>query len=326
MRAIAMTLLLAACAAPETEINYGEPPIETSYSFAQNQAYGDAERQVLDIFFDESASEPLPLVIYIHGGAFVVGEKEYLYDENSMVLVESLLDQGVAVANFSYRLMDEIETVGVHKSLYDTAHALQYLRYYAKTFNIDPDRIAIYGHSAGAGAAMWLGAHDDLADKTSDDPVRRMSTRISGFAALETQATYDIQRWVDDVFLEYNLDVLGAAALFGLEQMLQNFYGLESLDDFDNPDIVAYREDVDLMGLMDASDPPMFVRNQMSDLVAPWEDISRFDLFHHPFHAREAIDAGKAAGMDVVGYVPKMDIEDPSGITLEEFLLDVLEP
>ena len=55
--------------------------------------------------------------------------------------------------------------------------SLQTIRSKAKEWNLDPERIACYGGSAGAGISLWLAFHEDLADPNSDDPIARQSTQ-----------------------------------------------------------------------------------------------------------------------------------------------------
>jgi acetyl esterase/lipase len=59
----------------------------------------------------------------------------------------------------------------------DCARAIQYARYHAKEFNIDPKRVAATGSSAGGMTSLWLAFHGDLADPKNADPVLRESTR-----------------------------------------------------------------------------------------------------------------------------------------------------
>src|SRR5437016_392376 len=61
----------------------------------------------------------------------------------------------------------------------DGARALQYIRLHAKEWNINPKAVACTGGSAGAGISLWIGFHDDMSLPSSDDPVKRQSTRIS---------------------------------------------------------------------------------------------------------------------------------------------------
>jgi len=67
--------------------------------------------------------------------------------------------------------------------------------YVMQSLNIEPENVAMYGVSAGAGASLWLGTHDELADAEAEDPILRESTRIKAVGALVTQSTYDIIDW-----------------------------------------------------------------------------------------------------------------------------------
>ena len=59
----------------------------------------------------------------------------------------------------------------------DAKRAIRYVRYHAKEWNIDPDRIGVLGFSAGGHLASTVGTHFDLGDANSDDPIERISCR-----------------------------------------------------------------------------------------------------------------------------------------------------
>jgi acetyl esterase/lipase len=61
----------------------------------------------------------------------------------------------------------------------DCTYALQFVKSKAKEWNIDPDRVALEGHSAGGHLSLWVGLHPDQADPASPDPVRRHSTKVA---------------------------------------------------------------------------------------------------------------------------------------------------
>ena len=84
--------------------------------------------------------------------------------------LKGFLDAGISVAAIRYRFVDGKDII-FPAPQHDGARAVQFLRSKAKEWNIDSDRVACYGGSAGAGISMWIGFHEDLADPTSDDPV-----------------------------------------------------------------------------------------------------------------------------------------------------------
>ena len=143
----------------------------------ENVKYGPWDRNVLDIWVSES-KQPTPLIVYIHGGGFVGGSKEKVRQTNN---VQQALDRGIAFASIQYRFRyyddgstSDPQLAPLPSILRDSARAIQYLRYHAKDYNLDPTRIACYGGSAGAGTSIWLAFRNDLADPTSDDPILRV--------------------------------------------------------------------------------------------------------------------------------------------------------
>lgn len=113
-------------------------------------AYADrSPSQVLDLWLPEGATGATPLVIYIHGGAFKGGDKAMGGSK-----VQPLLDAGYAVASVNYRLSGEaIFPAGAQ----DVKAAVRWLRSNAGDYNIDPDRFATWGESAGGHLASLIG-------------------------------------------------------------------------------------------------------------------------------------------------------------------------
>lgn len=146
--------------------------------------YGAADRNVLD-FFQAKSERPTPLVIYIHGGGFVGGNKTV-----APAVLKLYLDAGISVAAIHYRFVDGKDVI-FPVPQHDGARALQFLRSKSKEWNIDPKRVACFGGSAGAGISMWIGFHEDLADPKNADPILRESTRIQAIGTFGGQGTYD---------------------------------------------------------------------------------------------------------------------------------------
>src|SRR5262245_56454968 len=128
-------------------------------------AYGkESERQKLD-FYRANSDRPTPVVVMIHGGAWIRGDKNTYRPE----VIQPYLDAGVSVARINYRFIDQAMEQGidppVKACVYDAARALQTIRSKAKEWNVDPARIGATGGSAGACTSLWLAFHDDLADR-----------------------------------------------------------------------------------------------------------------------------------------------------------------
>ncbi|NNE93984.1 MAG: alpha/beta hydrolase [Verrucomicrobiales bacterium] len=148
--------------------------------------YGEHEKQAFDLWPVPDANEPTPLAIYIHGGGFRGGDKR-TFSPGALALFH---ENGIAFCSMNYRLSD----VGPYPIMMeDAARGLQTIRHRAKEWNIDPEKIACYGGSAGAGISLWLAFHDDLADPDSDDPIAKQSSRIVAAATSNGQSTYDMR-------------------------------------------------------------------------------------------------------------------------------------
>jgi len=153
-------------------------------------SYGPHERNVLD-FWQAQGDGPRPLLVYIHGGGWTGGDKHLKEDA-----VAPYLDQGISVASINYRYSTMAQ---LPAPVHDAARAIQFLRTKAAAWNINPQRIALTGGSAGACSSMWLLLHDDLADPQSDDPVLRESTRVCAAAGIAGQTSLDppvIAEWL----------------------------------------------------------------------------------------------------------------------------------
>jgi acetyl esterase/lipase len=146
----------------------------------------------MDVWLAES-DKPTPVLVSIHGGGFRGGNKSV-----DAGILNQCLDSGISVAAITYRFSSQAIAPA---SFHDSARAIQFLRHKAKDWNLDPQRIAATGGSAGAGISLWLGFHDDLADPNSDDPVLRQSTRLTCMFVNAGQTSYD-PRFIRKLFPE----------------------------------------------------------------------------------------------------------------------------
>lgn len=107
-------------------------------------------RQQLDLYLPNEGQN-LPLIIWIHGGAFRMGSKEGI--EFDPVPLEYLA-QGYAVASINYRLSQHaLFPVQIE----DCKAAVRWLRAHAQQFNLDANRFGAWGPSAGGHLAAMLG-------------------------------------------------------------------------------------------------------------------------------------------------------------------------
>lgn len=315
-------------AIPDPEIEYD--PLDLSFTgspvdldglavnFAADVPYGDDPLQVFDIFLAPSDS-PTPLVIYIHGGGFTGGDKDAIYDEGGRRQILAALRAGASFASINYRLLAEVDKEGVIKPLSDSRRCLQFMRYFSDTLNIDPARVALYGTSAGAGTGLWLGFHDDMADPVNPDPVLRESTRVVAVGAIESQSTYDLDKWITQIFEPFFLtfDIVFAVEP-SARNLLLSFYGIDSFEQMYSDEITDYRANVDMLALLSADDPPMWLKNEEEGAGAP---LGLGAFFHHPFHARALVERAQEVGLEFTASIPKIDYEAGEQGEVMDFLL-----
>ena len=170
--------------------------------------YGAFAANTFDLWKAKS-SKPTPLVVYIHGGGLARGDKSGI----SVNQLNEMLQAGLTVMAINYRLTPE----AIYPQHYtDSARAIQYARYNAKEFNIDPKRIAATGSSAGGMTSLWIGFHDEMADKKNSDPVLRQSTRLKVMAVSAAQTTLVpdvVAKYVGPLAMQYKTYFSGA--MFG---------------------------------------------------------------------------------------------------------------
>lgn len=102
--------------------------------------------------FRPTGGGPLPAILWLHGGALILGARGNLAPAQR----ELYLRQGYAVAAADYRLAPETRLPDI---LRDVGRAYAWLRARgAALFDVDPARVAVVGHSAGAYLALMAGA------------------------------------------------------------------------------------------------------------------------------------------------------------------------
>lgn len=117
---------------------------------------GGHPRQTLDLYLPEPGGEPVPLLVWIHGGGWRMGDKEQTGP------LRPLVDEGYALASLNYRLSQH----AIYPAqIVDCRAAVRWLRANAATYGLDPARVGVGGDSAGGHLAALLGtaaAHEPV--------------------------------------------------------------------------------------------------------------------------------------------------------------------
>jgi acetyl esterase/lipase len=116
-----------------------------------------SDAQKLDLYIP-TGSGPFPVVIMVHGGGFMMGDKS---DGAGLTGVDQLLAAGYAVASINYRLSSE----AIYPAqIYDAKAAVRFLRANAAEYQLNPDKFGAWGASAGGNLVSLLGTTCGVAE------------------------------------------------------------------------------------------------------------------------------------------------------------------
>jgi acetyl esterase/lipase len=122
--------------------------------FHQNISYAaDKEtKHLLDVYLPPNAKANTPLVIWVHGGAWMHGDKyaDMGYMKNT---IRAIIENGFALASIDYRLST---TAIFPAQIQDCFQAVEFLFSHAATYKLDKNRFALFGFSAGGHLASLL--------------------------------------------------------------------------------------------------------------------------------------------------------------------------
>ena len=167
---LAAALLLAACApaSPAVPVASAGPGVATMTALPPTSGptesgptpgaaewkdlvyAGVSPAQKLDLYLPPGAG-PLPLLIYVHGGGFRMGDKNL---PAARGILDGLLARGYAVASLNYRLSGEAEFPA---AIQDVKTGVRWLRAHAREYRLAPGRFGAWGDSAGANLVSLLG-------------------------------------------------------------------------------------------------------------------------------------------------------------------------
>ena len=149
----------------------GPAPLPAGVKATRNIPYVENghRNQVLDLFLPEQPSDrPLPLMIWIHGGAWMGGNQ-------SRPPVLYLVPKGFAVASIQYRFSQDALWPA---QAYDCKAAVRFLRAHATQYHLDPDHFGVGGDSSGGHLAAFVGTSGDVPEMEGNLGNPGVSSRV----------------------------------------------------------------------------------------------------------------------------------------------------
>ncbi len=125
----------------------------------------------LDVIYPHDAKNPVPALIYIHGGGWVFGTKE-----GAVLQTLPYLEMGWAAVNVEYRMSN---VSNAPAAVEDVRCALRWVVQNAKQYHIDPSRLVVTGHSAGGHLALMTGMLTEAAGLDNNCPTDTPEPRVA---------------------------------------------------------------------------------------------------------------------------------------------------
>ena len=240
----------------------------------------------LDIHYPNLVNGPVPTVVYVHGGAWIQGDKE---EGAGTVDIPPLLEAGFAVVAVNYRLAPEYKFPAM---IEDVKCAIRFLRANADRYGLATERMGAYGGSAGGHLVSLLGLTDSSAG------------------------------WDSGEYAEYSSHVQAVVDMFGPTNLTGPFpaeapvkcedvFGTCNVND-------PVLRDASPVTWISADDPPFLILHGDKDEVVP---LSQSETLHERLR-----DAGVDVTLVVVkngehGLWPKADME-PSRSQLSKTIVE----
>jgi acetyl esterase/lipase len=204
--AVALALATSACLVPAPNSGQVVPgpqpalvPVTSPVDHDNLPYVAPGDPRVLDVYEPPGApTGARPLIVYVHGGAFVLGSKNDIRcggtspcnPLTSLPALGMQVNRGYVLASIDYRLLT---TGGGNRHPYqveDIKLAVKWLRANAATFHIDPDQIVLAGHSAGGHLAALAALTPGLWE-----PAGVAATQVDGFMILNGPT--DLESWAE---------------------------------------------------------------------------------------------------------------------------------
>jgi triacylglycerol lipase len=175
----------------------------------RDQRYGEDARHRLDVFAPSARGPARPVLVFVHGGAYVAGDKQLPGSPFYANIGAWAVGQGMVGVNLTYRLAPAHPWPAAQQ---DIGAALRWVAAHIVEYGGDPTRIFLAGHSAGAAHVATYAAHPEL--QRAGQPELRALVLISGRYDLELG---EVERTTEAY---YGTDRAGYAARSAMAGML----------------------------------------------------------------------------------------------------------
>ncbi len=215
--------------------------------FHQNIPYANdtLQKHLLDVYLPPNTTGKLPLVVWIHGGAWMLNDKyaDMSYMKNT---VKSFIDSGYVLASMNYRYStDSVFPAQIR----DCNAAIEFLYQHADEYHIDKNKIAVIGFSAGGHLASLLSL-------SNNNHIKEFATTPVDF---KIRTCLDFYGPADFIMLASNPDT-------SINNMHNPVWMLLGVLGVDRPDLAKHASPVTYI---DKNDPPFLIVQGEKDESVP---------------------------------------------------------
>lgn len=281
-------------------------PVQSTVTMYENIPYGDHPLENFDIFLPNGQNN-CPVVIFIHGGGFNSYSKTEGYgprtgiDQTWQIHEDAMyfLNQGIAYASINYPLFDlqNPEAGPDIWHIYDRmTYCLQFMKYHSDILRINKDKMILTGISAGSIFSQYVHFGHDKRKPDSSDLIRRESTKPFTIAIRFVHSVEDIEVWQDEVFREYDMDMI--SFFNGLpnvqkQMALASFkalYHVNSVEEFYDPEVKTRLLEINSLRFIGPHTEEFWMANYFTG-----QPTNYMHAGHHGNHARYVHEIADAA-------------------------------
>ncbi len=226
------------------------------YDLMKNVKYGNGERQVLDIAFPKDAEGDIDLILYIHGGGWIAGEKDVYFES-----ITGRAKQGYVSAAVNYRYVSE--NSDCVNMIDDINSALIKIRKLGAEKGVNIERVLLTGHSAGAHLSL-LYAY-----------TRAKEAPIKPVAVVEKSGPTDLVPYDgSEFYLNAKNEVLKEVFFKTFSDMIKKNI---TPDNYNDEEIIKALKKVSPLYYVDENSVPTVICHGSKDSIVPYDNAVSLD-------------------------------------------------
>jgi len=244
--------------------------IAPSYDRVKDVIYGRSwgTSLTMDVFTPKANRNGVGLILVVSGGWY--SSPDAINGNMMTWFIKPMTDRGYIVFAVCHGSAPRFT---IPEAISDVNRAVRYIRYHAKDYSIDPDRLGIFGGSAGGHLSVTQGVNPLPPNEKSPDPVDKTSSAVQCVGCFFPPTD----------FLNYGAEGKMAVGAGGILLPFQASFDYRTFDDkvkkfvtvTDDQKIREITRNISPLYFVDPKDPPILVIHGDADVLVPYEQATR---------------------------------------------------